>query len=829
MILPDYLEDSLSTISFIDGTDSILLSHRSHFLHDNNLNSCALLLRGLANKYLFSKEDSLLLGHYYAKGVCETGDAKDVISLTLNYAKMLSFERRRLVGEVSFPIAKDINDTLAAQSIFRIVEGIIASNEESVSDSDAKTVVEWCKIGQVYAESAFNEGEASYHYLLEKLTYYSWKTKARDWQAYADSLFAYKSRRGSAEIDFEGPFYDSYLNALKESNYDKAESILDYYSRSLINVDSVYVPLNLYLPERPRRDYRAPIDSSMTTSEMVVAELSRDILWPMIKGLLGDKLDLETVCCFEKARLGYLRGDSDYSKWLNRAFYRGVTRTFPATAYEYIDNYLRPEHKYNQGMIDLLTRQYNNDNPKSVYDALLFVKGASEIIPPSIYRDIKQHSPQEIVDYVDSIRVYDIDSRNGIERDFLENEIGVNVKSILHESISSYSDIKSCLKPTDVAIEFYAAPSLDLAENYSYRATVLCADYDEPAIVEICSNTALRDLLLNKELYSKDRAYQVIIAPLEKYLDGKNTVYFSMDGLLYLCNLPALLTPKGTRLGQDYVFKQLTSTRVILSFSDTTPCKSIALFGGIDYDGDSREDRNNSNLLSVNHVTPKSLLRSFNRSDFSPLPFSRQEIDDISQQAASNGLSVQYFSAEDGTECALKNLSGKTISILHIATHGFYYSQKQSQEISYLNMINQDDNPLNRCGLLLAGSKNTWKNGKSSPDKEDGILFGEEIAKLDFTNVDLVVLSACKSALGDINSEGVTGLRQAFKRAGVRSILITLNNVDDQATAFFMRAFYEKLFTTKDKYEAYEYAINQMKSSTEFSSASYWAPFVLID
>lgn len=829
MFLTEFEEDSLSTIVFDKLFYYSLASQRRSFFDHNNLDSCSLLLRNLANDFLFAEEDSLLLNHYYAKGISLATSAKDVISLTLNYAKRLPYNQRKRVGTISFPFAKTINDTLAAQSVFRIIEGLIGSEETSVSHSDAEAIVKWCKIGQVFSSSAFEESSESYRFLLEKLAYYSWQIKDSQWQLYADSLFNYKSRRGFAETEFAGPFYDSYLNALDVGNFDKAESILNYYSRKMINVDSVYVPLNRFLPERPRRDYHTQADSTSSSEEKLVSYFSRDLLWLLIKGLYGDKVDLETVCCVEKARLSYMKGNSDYSKWLNRAFYKGVTQTFPTTAYEYIDNYLRPEHKYNQGMIDLLTRQYNNDSPQSVYDALLFVKGASEIIPPSIFRNIKQHSPQDIIDYVDSIRVYDIQSRDGLERDYLENEIGVNVKSILHECIASFSDVRSHLSPTDIAIEYYAAPSLDLTDSYSYRAAILCSDFNEPVIVDLCSNTLLKDILLNDDLYSGDRAYHVIVSPVEKYLNGKAVVYFAMDGLLNLCNLPALLTPRGTRLGQEYVFKQLTSTRELLSVSDTTQFESIALFGGIDYDQKDRDGGSPQGSLLVNSATQNSVLRSFNRNDFSPLPFSKREIDDISKQAKDRGLSVYYFSAGEGSENAFKGLSGRKISILHIATHGFYYSKNQSKEISYLNVINENDDPMNRCGLLLAGSKNTWLRGNKTPSGEDGILFGDEIAKLDFTDVDLIVLSACKSALGDINSEGVTGLRQAFKRAGAKSILITLNNIDDKATAYFMSLFYNHLFETGNKYDSFDFAINGMKSSKDYSDPSYWAHFVLID
>lgn len=821
MVLQDYAEVALSEIAFSRKTDSTLMSFRNKFVNQGSMSSGLALLRSLANKYSFTREDSLLFNHYYASGVSRAKNANEVISLTLAYAKKMSFDSRKNIGVVSFPFVKNNNDTLAAISISRIVEGIIKSDKKTVSDDKAREIVKWCKTGLYYSSSTFN---VNYLYILNNLTYFAWKINDSQWQSYADSLFTYKKRQKSTEYNFEGPLYDLYLSALRNNNFEKAEDILNHYSENVDDTDSVYVPLRQLLPERPRWDYKIPIDFPSSKEPLY---FNRNTYISLLRLLNGSKVNMGTAYCVERARINYLKGAKDYAKWLNRSFYEGVMQLFPTTADEFIENYLHPEYTYNQSVINLLTYQYNNNDPKSVYDALLFVKGASETIPISIYMDIKQHSPQSIIDYADSIREYNLQDSFGKKREYLESIIGENVKSTLNKCIASYSDIKDHLKPTDIAIEFYAAPALDLSGTYSYRAAILCADLNEPALVDICSDKILKDILLSGDLYNSDKAYNLIVAPLENYLSGKQTVYYSMDGLLYLCNLPALLSPQGIRLSQRFGFEQLTSTKEILSTHDTTRYESIALFGGIDYSTDKKI--NSGHPLSTTDSPMQSILRSFKRDDFSPLPFSKREIDEISHLANANNLSVKYFSSNHGTEEAFKQLSGQKLSILHIATHGFYYSINQKEASGRLSSIARDDNPLNRCGLLFAGGKNSWRAKEDSIDHDDGFLLGTEIEKLDFSNVDLVVLSACKSALGDISSEGVTGLRQAFKRAGAKSILLTLNNVDDKATAFFMKAFYEKMFSTKDKYNAFDYAVKQMKSSEEFSDASYWTPFILID
>src|SRR5436190_23854216 len=79
-----------------------------------------------------------------------------------------------------------------------------------------------------------------------------------------------------------------------------------------------------------------------------------------------------------------------------------------------------------------------------------------------------------------------------------------------------------------------------------------------------------------------------------------------------------------------------------------------------------------------------------------------------------------------------------------------------------------------------------------SPESEDGILTSEEIATLDLRGVDWVVLSACESGIGRIQSgEGVLGLRRAFQVAGVRTLITSLWKVEDDVTKEWMRHLYE--------------------------------------
>ena len=96
-------------------------------------------------------------------------------------------------------------------------------------------------------------------------------------------------------------------------------------------------------------------------------------------------------------------------------------------------------------------------------------------------------------------------------------------------------------------------------------------------------------------------------------------------------------------------------------------------------------------------------------------------------------------------------------------------------------------------GLVLAGA-----NQPTEPDRDDGILTAIEVASLDLTNVDLAVLSACETGLGEVaGGEGILGLQRAFQTAGARSVVAGLWKVPDRATQMLMTRFYENLWDKK--------------------------------
>lgn len=173
------------------------------------------------------------------------------------------------------------------------------------------------------------------------------------------------------------------------------------------------------------------------------------------------------------------------------------------------------------------------------------------------------------------------------------------------------------------------------------------------------------------------------------------------------------------------------------------------------------------------------------------LAFAQAEVEAIARGAP--GATVLLRKA--ATETAIKR-DGKRFGRLHFASHGVFRAEA----------------PL-RSGLLLA------------PDGEnDGLLSVDELYALDL-DADLVVLSACETALGRIESgDDVVGFTRGFLFAGARSIVSSLWSVDDQATSDLMVAFHAAA-AKEGRAQALRRA--QLAMLEKYRHPFFWAAFQL--
>lgn len=419
----------------------------------------------------------------------------------------------------------------------------------------------------------------------------------------------------------------------------------------------------------------------------------------------------------------------------------------------------------------------------------------------------------------------------------------------------TWQDIQRTLQPGEAVVEFVHFDSLaDNLENIQYAALVLPASQGYPVFVPLCTENDLAKLMeapnenrieVINRLYSFDEKHpgkslhHLLWQPLEGILSGVKTVYFSPTGLLYRLNPGAIQGEHGTVLADRFQWVELGSTRQLaLPHPALTGTGSAALFGGIEYDIEPTSNAAQTTTLDLagrNITSSDSTENRLRGENWGYLNWTKTEVETISLVAEEAGVPTAIFSGSDGSEEAFKKLGSERPSprILHLATHGYFFPDpKTMQENDEPDETGFEisEQPMIRSGLILAGGNYAWKNGKPiRPGMDDGILTAYEIAQLDLSETELVVLSACETGLGDIRgNEGVYGLQRAFKFAGAKYLLMSLWQVPDFQTQELMTAFY------------YHYLSEKMDISTAFRAAQaelrqkypdpfLWAGFVLVE
>lgn len=112
---------------------------------------------------------------------------------------------------------------------------------------------------------------------------------------------------------------------------------------------------------------------------------------------------------------------------------------------------------------------------------------------------------------------------------------------------------------------------------------------------------------------------------------------------------------------------------------------------------------------------------------------------------------------------------------------------------------------------------------------ENGVLTAHEIAKLDLRGLDLAVLSACQTGIGELKEDGVFGIQRGFKKAGARTLLMSLWEIDDTATQILMVEFYRALLEGNTPTQALHNAQDILRGNPKYSSPFYWASFIILD
>jgi CHAT domain-containing protein len=285
--------------------------------------------------------------------------------------------------------------------------------------------------------------------------------------------------------------------------------------------------------------------------------------------------------------------------------------------------------------------------------------------------------------------------------------------------------------------------------------------------------------------------YRLLWSPLVGHLPAKTSaVYVSPDAALNRVPWAALRNPKSDRiLIEEYAVAAIPHGPMLLDRLTAPKRKApdkptLLAMGGVAYDG-----RPGTSSELATRGPAGDAVR------WGPLAGTEKELRPLVALAGDRKV-IRLEGSRADAAALLADLP--LAETAHLATHGFFANKK------FRTMFQLDPKLFARAGaerssagarspLVLSGLVCAGANVDGTPNR--GVVTADAIVGLDLRKLDLAVLSACETGLGDVaGGEGVYGLVRAFHVAGTRNVVASLWKVDDEATAALMVLFYRELW-----------------------------------
>ena len=488
---------------------------------------------------------------------------------------------------------------------------------------------------------------------------------------------------------------------------------------------------------------------------------------------------------------------------------------------------------------------------KNCYDALVMSKSFLLESERSMYDVIKRMgTPEDMHNYTtlasmkNQVKAWEKDYNANADSILSVSRKISRLENLLANRCKGYSDgtdfmdvdydaVKHALGQNEVLIDF--TDYISQTQGRKYAAYIINKVQDYPLLKALFAERQIDSLgivrpdMYYSEDYSED-VLKLLWVPLKENVSEGTTIYYVPSQLLFQVSLESLPLPDGSLLGSHYHFVRLSSARELVKMkSNAIGCKddTAVLYGGLQYDvettamAEESKKYDLSNLLAIRGEIARG------DSIFHDLQGTKEEIFKIENILKDNKWQVTPYMGKNGTEESFLDMNGKSPRLLHLATHGFYYTPNKAEDVDYLKGYTD---AMSLSGLVMSGGNAAWLGKQLPKGVLGGILTANDIARLDLSNTDMVVLSACQTGQGKATSEGLYGLQRAFKKAGVGTIVMSLWSVSDKTTSEFMIAFYECLVNPHNawnKRKAFEQAKQIIRK--KHPNPYYWAAFVMLD
>lgn len=423
-----------------------------------------------------------------------------------------------------------------------------------------------------------------------------------------------------------------------------------------------------------------------------------------------------------------------------------------------------------------------------------------------MYHELDSCRRELIYQSISGKRFFNDEKKFSERIDFLEKQlalISTDFKLKNDVVLANYKQVKEKLKENEAMVEL-------IQHDDDLFALVLKATGDVE-YVPLCRVQDLEDDLKRPifQIYHDEKLTNKLLGKVKGTLAGCSLVYYVPNGIFNQLAIGTLYLGNNQYIYDKTDIKLLSNPASLLVDDELKLEKSknyISLWGGIDYGSTSDSHRKSTTRAAIKRGENLSNLR-----------YSSIEVNNIARMLAAKSYPINLYVDSLATEKSFKDRNNQNDYILHISTHGFFNDQAESSKTMY------------ESGLFFAGANHYWSNDTVtvSKDVEDGILRAAEISIMNLTKCSLVVMSACETGLGySQSSEGVYGLQRAFKLAGVNQVLMSLWEVDDQATEMLMTEFYSRLLLGESSDQALKESKDVVRMN--YPSPEDWGGFVLL-
>lgn len=560
----------------------------------------------------------------------------------------------------------------------------------------------------------------------------------------------------------------NYENTLKTIGYNHYQNITD--TLKLLPPSSFH---NLYLPYirdillEMLESYRMKIETSPSkyaVDEMLkLVSYTNGIIKYHYTGMADEQLAFEASA--------KLKRTSFYG--IFAAYKKAQTNTaYIDTAFVYSDSH----RAFNLNFRRNIAQQYSSDSAQlnlqrisNLTTQLSNLQGLEKVSADSLFQ-IKKTLYREKVN---------LSASYGLSLKFMDNS-------------STALAIKPSLGKDNAAIQYFAfGDSLFIVGHNNKESKI-------ELIAKRNLNNSIKNFIRdiktgNTQSTLQNEFYNLLIEPMESIIQGKNNLHIFPDEQFMEIPFELLSSSKGKLLVQKHSIEYLYSAKGFAQQASNRNQNLLAIAPTFEEDNVIAPTILSQAIVSDNEV----FRTQSNRTSLVALPYSQTEVDEIAKMFKSSKLEHKIITGSKATKQRfIEELPN--YSIIHIASHGV-------------------SNSGNNSGLF-------FYNNQNAPHSY--FLRMPELFSVE-TNANLVVLSACKTGLGEIiEGEGVLALPRGFIYAGAKNVIASLWKVHDQKTKEFMVRFYKHLLKGNSYAKALQLA--KLDCIAKGFLPLDWAGFILV-